>query len=204
MSEPLSAFFKLRIDRAGLVRWLDSPVVLASHWTDWREIGGQYYNHDVQDIRDFAEADLAGMIGKSDSHLSRFGTIRAAVRDIMRSAEGPNLMRAFWQKETRDFVAGSLTYAQNLIDYISFYAVARSAANFLAAEDHGIAVIHNYVWGRDRSTHSAMRLGPGARSAFMAADEKDSAGGVFLEMAEAMMSQDERLSAVVDELDGLK
>jgi hypothetical protein len=203
MSEPDSAFFKLRIDRASLVRWLDAPVVLASEWADWREMGGQYYNHGVQSLNDYSEADMADTIRKADANLHRFRDGRAAVRDIMRSAEAPHFMRASYQVDTRDFVAGSLTYAENLIDYIVFYAAVRSAAKFFSADDYGIAVIHNYIWGRDRTTHSALRLGPGAHSAFMSAADKASAGGAFLEMAEAMMAQDAK-PAVVDELEGLK
>ena len=205
MSEPDSAFFKLRIDRQNLVRWLDEPVVPASQWADWREMGGQYYNHGgVQAFGDYSEADMTDTLSQADARLRRFRDNRAAVRDIMRSAEAPHLMRASYQAGTRDFVAGSLTYAENLIDYIVFYAAVRSAATFFGADDFGIAVIHNYVWGRDRTTHSALRLGPLAHSAFMARDEKASAGGAFLEMAEAMMAQDAHPSAVIDELDGLR
>jgi hypothetical protein len=203
MSEPLSAFFKLRIDRASLVRWLDTPVVLASQWRDWREIGGRYYNNGVQDIRDYSDADLASTIAKADSSLSRFRHNRAAVRDIMSSAEAPHVMRASYSTDTRDFIAGSLTYSENLIDYIFFYAVVRSAATFLGPQDYGIAVIHNYVWGRDHTTHSAMRLGPGVHATFMSENERASAGGVFLEMADEML-RDKDPPAVIDELDGLK
>jgi len=204
MSEPESAFFKLRIDRGRLVQWLDAPVMLASQWTDWRGIGGRYYNHGVQDISDFSEADMAQTIAKSDAGLRRFRDTRAGVRDILSSAEAPHLMRASYSADSRDFVAGSLTYAENLIDYIVFYALVRGAAKFFGPDDYGIAVVHNYVWGSDRTTHSAMRLGPGSRSAFMAANEIQSAGGAFLEMAEAMMSPDARHAAVIDELDSLR
>ena len=117
MSEPESAFFKLRIDRGRLVQWLDAPVMLASQWTDWRGIGGRYYNHGVQDISDFSEADMAQTIAKSDAGLRRFRDTRAGVRDILSSAEAPHLMRASYSADSRDFVAGSLTYAENLIDY---------------------------------------------------------------------------------------
>jgi hypothetical protein len=162
--------------------------------------GRRYYNHGgVQDFADYSNADMADAIARSDANLSRFRDNRTAVWDIMRSAEAPHLMRASYRTDTRDFVAGSLTYAENLIDYIVFYAVVRSAATFLGPDDYGVAVIHNYVWGRDRTTHSALRLGPGVRAAFMAA----SAGGVFLEMAEEMM-RDQNPPAVIDELDGLK
>jgi hypothetical protein len=41
MSEPDSAFLKLKIDRADLITWLEDRPRLASGWTDWRSIGGQ-------------------------------------------------------------------------------------------------------------------------------------------------------------------
>jgi len=160
-AEPLSAFFKLRIDRPKLVRWLDSPVRRASQWTDWRDIGGQYHNVGVQELRDFSDADMARTVAESDALLLRYKDNRAAVREIMNSAEEPYLKHASYRTDTQDFVAGSLTYAENLVDYIAFYTVVRGAAASFAGDDYGIAVIHNYQWGSTRDTSSAMRLGPG-------------------------------------------
>lgn len=204
MSEPDAAFLKLRIDRPRLVRWLDAPVGPASRWTDWREMGGQYYNSGVQYLSDYSDADMAESLAKADAALLRYRDNRSAVRDIMSSAEAPHLKRASYQADTRDFVAGSLTYAENLIEYIVFYAIVRSAVDVFTGDDYGIAVIHNYIWGSDRTTHSAMRLGPGGRSEFMRADEMQSAGGTFLQMAEEMMAQTPNPPAVIDELDGLR
>jgi hypothetical protein len=206
MSEPQSAFLKFRIDRARLVEWLNAPVAPASRWADWREMGGQYYNEGIQHLRDFSDIDMAENITKADGSLRRYRDNRAAIAYVMSTAEAPQLKRACYQAATRDFVAGSLTYAENLIDYIVFYAVARGVEDFLASDDCGLAVIHNYIFGSAprRTTHSAMRLGPGARSAFMAADEIGSAGGTFLALAEEMMSQEARPPAVIDELGSLQ
>jgi hypothetical protein len=125
MSEPLSAFLKFRIDRVRLVQWLDAPVLRASRWTDWRQMGGKYYNHGVQELSDYSDVDMAATIAKADGALRRYRDNRTAVRDIMSAAEAPQFKRAAYQSETRDFVAGSLTYSENLIDYIAFYTIAR-------------------------------------------------------------------------------
>jgi hypothetical protein len=203
MSEPESAFFRLRMDRARLVGWLDAPVQQVSRWTDWREMGGRYYNSGVQHLSDYSNADMAKSLGKADAALFRYQDNRSAVRDIMNSAEAPHLKRASYVPDTRDFVAGSLTYAENLIDYIVFYAIVRGAGDMFTDGDYGIAVIHNYIWGSDRTTHSAMRLGPGARSEFMTPGEMSSAGGAFQGIADEMLSGDHP-PAPIDELDSLR
>jgi hypothetical protein len=207
MSEPQSAFLKLRIDRAKLVRWLNAPVARASRWSDWREMGGKYYNHGVQELRDYSDIDMAEAIAKADGFLRRFQDNRAALQDIMSTAETPQFKRASYQTETRDFVAGSLTYAENLINYIMFYAIVRGAEALLGADDYGIAAIHNFIWGDERArvTHSAMRLGPGVRSEFMSGTDMNSAGGAFQEIATEMMPLDATAPPVlIDELDGLR
>jgi hypothetical protein len=207
MSEPDAAFFKLRIDRPQLIPWLDSPVPPASRWTDWRNIGGQYYFDGVQDIKDVSERQMADRIFRSDRALRRYATNRDAVRAILKTAEAPYLKRAVYQADTQDFVAGSLTYAENLIPYMVFYAVVRGAEAFLGADGYGIAVIKNYVWGdaEDRKAQSALRLGPGARSEFMTEAERESAGGAFQSIADEMLSQEPaHPPPVIDELDTLK
>ena len=206
MSEPISAFFKLRIERSRLVQWLDSPVALASRWTDWRDMGGQYYNAGDKDLRDYSDADIARITAECDASLRRCRDNRFALQRIMRTAEAPQYKRVSYRIDTRDFVEGSLTYAENLINYIVFYAIVRGVEGFFAADECGVAVLHNFIWGdtEEQVTHSAVRLGPGARSGFMRADEMASAGGVFLPIAEEMMSQDSKPPAVIDELDSLR
>jgi hypothetical protein len=191
------------MDRARLVGWLDAAVRPASRWTDWREMGGQYYNSGVQHLSDFSDADMVASLVKADAALFHYRDYRSAVRGIMNSAEMPHLKRASYVPDTRDFVAGSLTYAENLIEYIVFYAIVRGAADMFTAGDYGVAVIHNYIWGNDRTTHSAMRLGPGARSEFMSPDEVSSAGGAFQGIADEMLSEDHP-PAPIDELDSLR
>jgi hypothetical protein len=210
MLEPDAAFFKLHMARAQLIRWLDAPVPLASCWTDWRNIGGQYYfDEGVQDIKDIPDREMADKISECDGELRRYATARDAVWDILKTGEPPFLKRAVYNAGTEDFIAGSLTYAENLIPYMVFYAVVRGAGAFLGAGGYGIAVIHDYVLRED--TLSAMRLGPGAQSEFMTGTERESAAGAFQGIADEMsryakMHGEERapLALVIDELDTLK
>ena len=204
MSEPLAAFCKFRLDRATLVRWLDAPVPPASRWADWRDIGGRYnLEGGVRDIRDIPAAELAQKVLRSDEDLRAYPTNRAALRAILATAEMPHLKRAAYDPATRDFVAGSLTYSENLIDYMVFYTVARGIEAYFGPDDYGIAVIHNYIWGDDRTTHSALRLGPKAHSEFMKASERGSAGGAFQGIADAMLDPSHP-AALIDELATLR
>jgi hypothetical protein len=87
-------------------------------------------------------------------------------------------------------IAGSLSYSDNLDDYIVFLTVARGAATRFRADGYGVVVIHNYLWGRpnERITKTAMRLGPGERSEFMAASELASAAGAFQPIADEVLT----------------
>jgi hypothetical protein len=206
MSEPISAFVKLRIDRPKLVQWLDAPVALASRWTDWRDMGGQYYSGgDDKDLKDFSNVEMAAKIAECDGILRRCRDNRFALKSVLRTAEAPQYKRASYRTETRDFMAGSLTYAENLINFVVFYAIVRGVEEFFAPDDYGVAVLHDFVWGEpeEHVTHSAVRLGPGARSGFMHADEMASASGAFQAIADEMLSQDSK-PPEIDELDSLK
>jgi hypothetical protein len=207
MSEPLAAFLKLRIERAKLVQWLNSPVPRASQWSDWRNMGGQYYMSGIQHLGDVSDSGMAKYVAECDARLHRYRDNRSGLQDIMSTAEAPELKRASYTLDTGDFVAGSLTYAENLIDYMVFYSVVRGAEALLGADDYGIATIHNFIWGDERSrvTHSAMRLGPGVRSEFMSGADMNSAGGAFQEIANEMMPPDAAAPPIlIDELDGLR
>jgi len=204
MSEPDGAFLKLRIARPDLVRWLDSPPAPASRWLDWRSIGGQWYFADgPEDIRSVSVVQLLRTIAECDATLGRAATNRRALRGILDAAEAPEFRQAAYDPGTQDFVAGTLTYSENLNDFIVFLAIARGAAAFLAPDGHGIAVIHNYLWGGEdeQITQAALRLGPGNQSGFMDEAEGRSAGGAFQALAEQMLAGGR---PPVDELDGLR
>lgn len=204
MSEPDGAFLKLRIARPDLVRWLDSPPAPASRWLDWRGIGGQwYFDGGPQDIQTVPVIQLLRTIAECDATLGRAATNRQALRGILDAAEAPEFRLAAYDPGTHDFVAGTLTYSENLNDFIAFLAIARGAAAFLAPAGHGIAVIHNYLRGGEdeQITQAALRLGPGNRSGFMDEAEGRSAGGAFQALAEQMLAGRRQ---PIDELDSLR
>lgn len=204
MSEPDGAFLKLRIARPDLVRWLDAPPARASGWVDWRDIGGQwYFDAGPEELRGISMMRLLRTMAECDAILARSATNRQALRGILNAAETPEIRHAAYDPGTQDFVAGTLTYSENLNDFIAFLALARGAAAFLAPDGHGIAVIHNYLWGDEdeQITQAALRLGPGNASGFMDEAEGRSAGGAFQALADQMLDQ---TRPPMDELDSLR
>jgi hypothetical protein len=214
MSEPDAVFLKLKIARPDLIRWLDAPVPRASQWSDWRDIGGSYYfKGGPRDIKDISDEELLSKIAACDRTLSGMSSNRIALRQIIDGAEAPFLKRASYDAQSSEFVAGSLTYSENLLDFIEFLAIVRGAADFLGAEGSGVALIRNFIWGDPNSEppRAAMRLGPGPTSSFMAEHERESAVGPFQEIADAMLQTADHMGEGasemppgIDELDTLR
>jgi hypothetical protein len=207
MSEPDAAFMKLKIERADLLSWLEDRPPPASGWSDWRDIGGEYYgaggHHDIADI---PAAEFNGYLAQCDAQLRRYATNRQALRELFDPSEDPFIIRVAYDEARREFVAGSLAYSENLCDYIVFFTVARGAGARLAADGHGLAVIHNFIWGRPdaRVTRAALRLGPGANSGFMARGELASAAGAFQPIADEILNAKPFPPPTHNELDALK
>jgi hypothetical protein len=65
-------------------------------------------------------------------------------------------------------------------------------------------VIHNYIWGDAHDTLAALRLGPGARSEFMAAADLRSAAGAFQPIADEVLNAKPFRPPAHIELDTLK
>ena len=143
MSEPYSAFLKLQMSRENLSRWLAAPVPAASRWSDWRTIGGQWHLSEGNDLAASSDQDLGKLVSACDAMLARHSDNRAALRAILQSAEADNIKVAAYDSSETHFVAGSLTYSENLYDLIVFLTVARGAANFFEAEGRGLAVVHD-------------------------------------------------------------
>ena len=191
MSEPDAAFLKLEIERAALVAWLDDRPPPASNWRDWRGIGGEYqFDGGRGDIADLSGLEWNRHLADCDAELRGYATNREALTKLFDPSENPFLIRVAYNEERREFVAGSLAYSENLYDFIVFLTVARGSAARLGADGHGLAVIHNYIWGGpdERTTRVALRLGPGPRSEFMAAGELASPGGAFQGIADEIMN----------------
>lgn len=189
MSEPYSAFLKFQMPRENLARWLAAPVPTASRWSDWRTIGGQWYLSEGKDLAASSDQDLGKLVSECDAMLARHSDNRAALRAILQSAEADNIKVAAYDSSETHFVAGSLTYSENLYDLIVFLTVARGAADFFEAEGRGLAVVHDYIWGEEgeRETVAALGLDGIGGSEFLASDAFGNAAGAFDAMVDAML-----------------
>lgn len=207
MSEPYAAFVKLRIARPSLIRWLDARPQPASRWHDWREIGGRWYiGKGTPDIRDIPESDLAGTVADSDQQMAGTASNRAAIKNLVSGTDPPVAKRISYDAATHDFIAGTLFFSENLADIIQALAFIRGAADALGPDEYGIAVIHDYVFGRGDdpdATVAAIRLEPNGASSFLNATEKQAAAGVFQPVADEMTSLPETAPAI-DQLDMLR
>ncbi|MCP2518038.1 hypothetical protein M5J07_24110 [Achromobacter mucicolens] len=189
MSEPYSAFLKLQMSRENLSRWLAAPVPAASRWSDWRTIGGQWHLSEGKDLAASSDQDLGKLVAACDAVLARHSDNRAALRAILQSAEADNIKVAAYDSSETHFVAGSLTYSENLYDLIVFLTVARGAADFFEAEGRGLAVVHDYIWGEEgeRETVAALGLDGIGGSEFLASDAFGNVAGEFEGMVDAML-----------------
>jgi hypothetical protein len=204
MSEPDAAFLKLEIDRTDLIGWLDDRPPLASAWRDWRSIGGEYYfRGGRRDIADITDAELGATLADCDAQLRGYESNRAALRELLVSSDEPFLTRIAYDPEQREFVAGTLTYSENLYDFIVFLSVARGAARRLKPDGYGVVVIHNYIWSDEKETRTALRLGPGDKSEFMAPADFASAAGAFQPIADEVLKS-EKFPPARNELETLK
>ena len=185
MSEPDAAFLKIKIDRADLVAWLADPPPLASAWRDWRGIGGEYYFDDLtRPLTEFADAEMDEITAQCDKQLRGYENNRVALRDRLVSTDEPFLTHIAYDAEAREFIAGVLAYSDNLFDLIVFLTIARGATKRLKPDGYGVIAVHNYIWIDEKETTTALRLGPGDRSEFMAPADFASAAGVFQSIAD--------------------
>jgi hypothetical protein len=189
MSEPYSAFLNLQMSRENLARWLAAPAPAASRWSDWRSIGGQWYLSEGKNLAASSNQDLGRLISECDAMLARHPDNRAALGAILKSAESENIKVAAYDRTGTCFVAGSLTYSENLYDLIVFFTVARGAADFFEADDRGLAVVHDYLWGEEdeRETVAALEFAGKGCSVFLASEKLGHAAGAFEAMVDAML-----------------
>lgn len=190
MSEPDSAFFKLQIERADLVRWLETRPQPTSDWSDWRSIGGQWYIGAGPKALDDATADeFSATISECDAQIHGYPSNRAAIGALLSYPEQPQYKRATYDSGTKTFLAGTIAYSENLNDFLVFLTIVRGSAAFLGPGGYGVAVVHNYVWGgeSEQITQAALRLGPNATSAFLDEREQASAAGAFQSLVDVML-----------------
>ena len=200
MSEPFSAFFKLIIEHERLVGWLADRPLPARKWSDWRGIGGVWYSDDgPRDISEWSDAAVADTVGRADRRLASFASNREAVEALMiGSGNQAFLTQVFYHAESREFIAGTFAYSENLEDLIVFLAVARSATAYFGPEAHGVAVIHDFVIRAEKVC--ALDLGSGDCSTFLGPEQLAAAIAVF----QPIWDQLQKVPIGRNELDALR
>ncbi len=148
MSEPPSAYMKVKISRPGLTNWLAAAPPRAQRWGDWRMIGGRWHTDGGTTLREMSAESLDRILEEASNTLARFATNAQALLVLIANAgvdEG--LYIAAYDVSETHFLAGTLTWSENLADVISCLALMRGIADHLEPGEHGSAVVHNYIWG---------------------------------------------------------
>nr|WP_180167097.1 hypothetical protein [Stenotrophomonas sp. SbOxS2]NYU00127.1 hypothetical protein [Stenotrophomonas sp. SbOxS2] len=189
MSEPYSALLRLRLPRERLARWLAAPVPAASRWKDWRSIAGRWRLPGGADLAASSDVELGEFLADCNAMLARHADNRAALAAILQSAQAENIKLAAYDQAGACFVAGSLTYSENLHDLVVFLAMARGAADFLEPGEHGEALVHDYLWAEDgeRETVAAVHLAGKGDSGFMTPAQSGETAATFDAMVELML-----------------
>jgi len=191
MSEPESAFVKIKIGREALTRWLDAKPSSATRWHDWRAIGGEWYlGRGHGPLADASDDALENILRGADGRLAHFSSNRELLGMlVVHSAEAPELWLAAFEEGGENFVAGSLTYSENLEDFIVFLALARGVADYLDAADHGYAIVHNYIWGseEDQGSTAVLEMSPSGESRLLSEAEQPEVAASFLPVVDALM-----------------
>jgi hypothetical protein len=189
MSEPYSALLRLRLPRERLARWLAAPVPAASRWKDWRSIAGRWRLPGGADLAASTDVELGEFLADCNALLVRHADNRAALAAILQSAQAENIKLAAYDQAGAYFVAGSLTYSENLHDLVVFLAMARGAADFLEPGEHGEALVHDYLWAEDgeRETVAAVHLAGKGDSGFMTPAQSGETAATFDAMVELML-----------------
>ncbi|MEH3144304.1 MAG: hypothetical protein PGN34_02905 [Methylobacterium frigidaeris] len=207
MTEPLSAFLKLTIDRPDLVRWLDAPTPDPARWSDWRDIGGEWYLSADRSLATISEAELSESCEAAGSILgvgNSWGIHnRAALRRLLHGSP-PECCRIAYDAETRTFLAGTLLFDENLYSFLAFLTLARGAADCLGLEGRGVAVINDYVFGPAEDATAALELGPAGRSRLLPQGSRGDAVAVFQPLANELMTETDDPPDPVDQLDELR
>ena len=191
MSEPESAFVKFKIGREALTRWLDAKPSPATRWHDWRAIGGEWYlGRGHGPLADASDDALDGILQDADARLAHVADNRELLGMlVVHSAEAPELWLATFEQGAENFVAGSLTYSENLEDFIVFLALARGVADYLDGADHGHAIVHNYLWGseEDQGSTAVLEMLPSGVSRLLPEVEQPEVAASFVPVVDALM-----------------
>ena len=171
-------------------RWLEAPVAKTSDWSDWRKMpGGWYGAAGIETMATVGSQALGTMIAASDARLAGIATNEDAIEGILEAAEQPYLRVREYDPSTRTLIAGTLTYGENVEDFLHFLSVLRGAARFMRAGDEGLLVIEDYVWGSAGEQPMALRLGASGASEWLDEQETSKAVEGFRSVANAMLKQ---------------
>ena len=207
MSEPYSALIKLQITRSDLVRWLDTSPADPDRWTDWRDIGGQWYlGSGVKDLADASDGELSEPIAEAKEQLSSCSTVREALRGLLQNDSPDNAIRIAYDPAEGEFIAGALFYDENLVPFIAFLALVRGSEDHLAPSGSGIALIHDFVFASNavESTVTALAIGPGQTSRLLVGNDRQSAVTTFQGMVDTWLGNADGPPPSVDQLDELR
>jgi hypothetical protein len=158
VSEPYAALAQVTIDRAALSAWLAARPQSSAQWSDWRRIGGHWHGFSWDE-------DLAEVFAKADRWLGN--SYRDAVTEVLRASEAPALGRCSHNETSRRFTFATLTYSENLNDFVMFFAAARGLSRYMHDPQSGFALVHNYLWGDRDHTIAVMGLGADGHSYFL-------------------------------------
>ncbi len=205
MSEPYGAFVKLRIARSDLARWLDMPPADPARWTDWREIGGQWYFGDgVKDFSEATDEEMSTRTAEARELLSHCSSVRDALRALIQDDSSHNAIRIAYDSDTGEFVAVTLFFDENLIPILAFLALVRGSEDWIGAAGSGVALIHDFVFApSEEATIAALALGPSRSSRLLTGDDRKSAVATFQSIADTMLSNPDGPPLPVDQLDDL-
>ena len=164
--------------------------------------GSWYFDGGVGELRDVSAGELAQKLAHCDRILGNARDNRKALQGIVEMNGGINYGRACYNGATRNFVAGTLFYSENLIDHIVFLTLARGASDVSAPGALGLAVIHDYVFG-EPDTQAALRIGPDGASSLLDGAAKAEAAETFQALADEMLATEEQ-ARTISELDTLR
>jgi hypothetical protein len=162
VSEPYAALAQVTIDRAALTAWLAAPPQSSAQWSDWRRIGGHWHGFSWDE-------DPAEVFAKADRWLG--ASYRDAVSEVLRASEAPALGRCSYDEASRRFTFATLTFSENLNDFVMFFAAARGLSRYMHDPQSGFALVHNYLWGNRDHTIAMMGLGADGNCYFLDAGE---------------------------------
>lgn len=189
MPEPRKSYCRWRSSSpAWALEVLNADI--AAHHVQERCIALMFY-HKVRHVRTRGRsAQVPGDASDADA-LAAAPDNRELLHDLVtETAETPQLGLSAFDDRGMTFVAGSLTYSENLHDFIVFLAMARGIADHLAPDGHGLAIVHNYLWGS--TVTAALRMMPSGDSHILPESKWHNVVPAFQPIADALA--EDRLS----------